>query len=94
MPYANVALQSFHVPLPEHVPHKSIALALLEPGFLAPGHDARGVLATMLQYSQRVVQALGNRLCTYYSYNATHKSASLRSQSGYRPATSPQLRPA
>jgi hypothetical protein len=53
MPYnvadAGVAGQTQHVTMTKHVPHETVALALLQT-ILAPGHDAGGILPPMLQY--------------------------------------------
>src|SRR5210317_1934719 len=45
---SHMPLQPQHVPLPKHVTYQPVALALLEPELLAPGHDARCVLAAVL----------------------------------------------
>src|SRR5262245_30731455 len=57
VPDAIVALQLQHVPLLEDIPHQAAALALEKLAILR-GHDARGVLAAMLQNRQRIVDAL------------------------------------
>ena len=51
-------LQLQHVPLLEHVAHQAAALAQEQLAFVA-GHDARGVLAAVLQHRQRVIDAAG-----------------------------------
>ena len=56
---ADVARQPHHVTLTKHIAHEAIGLALLQ-ALLTPGHDARRVLATVLQDRQRVVNRLVN----------------------------------
>ena len=57
---ADVALQLQHVPLLEHVAHQAVVLAQ-EQRALVLGHDARRVLAAVLQHGQRVVDLLVDR---------------------------------
>ncbi len=54
---ADIALELKHVTLLEHVPHQAVVLAQ-EDLALVRRHDARGVLATMLQHRQGVVELL------------------------------------
>jgi hypothetical protein len=49
--------QALHVLAAEHVAHQAVGLALLEHAVVA-GHDARGVLAAVLQHRQRIVELL------------------------------------
>ncbi len=53
----DVAAELEHVPLQEHVADEAVALAHAEPARVV-GHDARGVLAAMLQHRERVVDRL------------------------------------
>ena len=56
---ANRSYQTIHMPLLKHVFNQAVAFALIKPAF-AKGHHARSILATMLQYRQRIVNALVN----------------------------------
>ena len=60
--------------MPEYVADEAVALAPAKPFLLTPGHDARGILAAMLQDSQRIVDGLVDRLLTNDTDDATHCS--------------------
>src|SRR5210317_1957400 len=74
----HVAGQAQHVPVTKHIPHQSIALALVQT-VLTPGDDTGGVLATMLQHGQRIIDGLVNGPMTDNSNNTTHSSDHLLS---------------
>ena len=57
---ADVALQLQHVPLLEDIAHEADVLAQEQFAFVL-GHDARGILAAMLQHRQRVIDTLVDR---------------------------------
>jgi hypothetical protein len=59
----DIAREAQHVPVTKHITHQTIALALPQ-AVLAPGYDARGILAAMLQDSQCVVNTLIDGLMT------------------------------
>ncbi len=56
----DVAGELEHVLLLEHIAHQACALARAEPT-LESGHDAGGVLTTVLQHRQRIIQTLIDR---------------------------------
>ena len=72
---ANIALQPHHVPAAKYIANQANAFALLEPASVAPCHNAGGILATVLQYGQGVVQSLVDWLRTYNSDHAAHSSS-------------------
>ena len=51
---ADVAAQALHVLLAEHIAHQTDPLALVQ-AIVPTGHDAGGVLATVLQHGQSLV---------------------------------------
>ena len=69
---ANVAFQAHHMLATENVAHQTVTLALLEAELLAPGHDARRVLAAVLQHGQGIIQSLIDWIRTNNSNHATH----------------------
>jgi hypothetical protein len=71
MTHADVASQTQHVSRMKYVADEAVALADIET-VLAPGHDARSILSTMLQHSQRIVDTLVNRFFSNNSDNAAH----------------------
>jgi hypothetical protein len=71
MPNANVAPQLEHVLLLKHIAHQSRILAHEELA-VQGGHDARGILAAVLQNSQRIVDALVDRAHTHHSNDSAH----------------------
>ncbi len=61
VPEPDVAAELEHVPLLEHVAHEAVALAHAEAARVVR-HDARRVLAAMLQHRERVVERLIHRV--------------------------------
>src|SRR5690606_33464863 len=68
---AHVAAQAVHVALAEHIAHQPLA-AHREQLAAIGGHDARGILAAVLQHRQRVIQLLVDRTASGDACNATH----------------------
>ena len=68
---ADVALELQHVPLLEHVAHQADVLAQEQLAFVL-GHDARGVLAAVLQHGQRVVDLLVDGAEAHDSDDSAH----------------------
>src|SRR5688572_4239607 len=73
VPYAHVALEPQHVLLLEHVADQAVVLAQEELA-LVRGHDARGILAAMLQHRKRIVELLVDRAVTDDADDAAHVS--------------------
>ena len=73
MPHPNIAGKAFHVPLAKHVAHQTVTFAYAQ-ALVAAGHNARGVLAAVLQNRQRVVNSLVHRPLRNYSNDTTHTS--------------------
>ena len=71
VPDADVALELQHVPLLEHVADQAVVLAQ-EQLAVVRGHDARGILAAMLQHRQRIVELLVDRAVTDDADDAAH----------------------
>ena len=71
---ADVALQLQHVPLLEHVAHEADVLAQEQLAFVL-GHDARGILAAVLQHGQRVIDLLVDRAETDDADDSAHACA-------------------
>ena len=72
---AHVATQGIHVVLAEYVAHQAATLAGEE--FAAfGGHDARGILATMLQHGQRVIELLVDHASTDDTDDTAHPAFS------------------
>jgi hypothetical protein len=71
VPDADCTLQLEHVVLLKHVTHQAGALARTEPSFKG-GHDAGRILATVLQYRERVVETLIDRTGADYADDAAH----------------------
>ena len=70
--YADVALELEHVLLLEHIAHQPRILAHEQLAVLR-GHDARGILAAMLQHRQRIVDALIDRARSDHSDDSAHE---------------------
>ena len=68
---SDVARQAQHVPLTKHVAHKPVALALSQT-VLAPGNDACGILAAMLQNGQCIIDGLIDGRLPDDAYDSTH----------------------
>ena len=68
---ADVALELEHVLLLEHVAHQPGVLAHEQFAVLG-GHDARGVLAAVLQHRQSVINALIDRADTHHTDDSAH----------------------
>ena len=69
----DVAAQAQHVPFLEHVPDEPVALAQTQPAAVV-GHDARGILASVLQHGERVVERLIDGFLSDDSDDSTHVS--------------------
>jgi hypothetical protein len=59
MTYTHGTLQALHVMLAKNVPHQALALALTE-FTAAAGHDAGGILPTVLKYRQGIIDVRGD----------------------------------
>ena len=57
MAYTHIAFQSEHVAHPKNIAHQAVVLALVQFETIA-GHDARRILAAMLQNGQRIINRL------------------------------------
>ena len=68
---ADVAHQLFDVMLFEDVLHQAVVLAQVQPHAIA-GHHPSGVLATMLQYGQGVVNLLIDRISANQADDSAH----------------------
>ncbi len=68
---ADVARELHHVLLLEHIAHQACVLAHEELAPLAR-HDARGILAAVLQHRERIVEALIDRARADDSYDSAH----------------------
>jgi hypothetical protein len=60
------------VVLAEHVAHQALVLALVKT-IIAAGHDARRVLAAVLQHRERVVQLRRHGAAHDHTGEATHQ---------------------
>jgi len=75
---ADVALQLHHVMLLKDVAHQARALPDIKLAF-ARGHDARCILAAVLQHGQRIVDALIDRAVSHHADNSAHARSPLSS---------------
>ncbi len=71
MPDPDVPDQPAHVPCVEHVPYQTIVLAQIE-AIVLKSHNARSVLAPVLENGQRIIERLIDVGCTDDADNATH----------------------
>jgi hypothetical protein len=68
---AGLTAQLHHVALLENVADQTVALAGTKQALIVC-RDTGGILAAMLQYSQRIVECLVNRLVTDDSDDSAH----------------------
>ena len=73
VPEADVTAELEHVPLLEHVADEAVALADAQASRVVR-HDARGVLASVLQHRERIVDRLIHGLMTDDSDESTHSA--------------------
>jgi hypothetical protein len=64
--------EALHVVLAEHVANQALVLALVKT-IMAAGHDARRVLAAVLQHRERVVQLRRHGAAHDHTGEATHQ---------------------
>jgi hypothetical protein len=57
----------------EHIAYQAIVFAQIQT-LIITGHDAGGILSTMLQYGQPIVQGLIDSFATHDTYDSTHCS--------------------
>ena len=69
---ADVASQPDHVPGMKHVAYQAVVLAQIQTAFVVAGHDPGGVLATVLQYRQGIIDGLVDRFTGNDPDNAAH----------------------
>lgn len=71
MTEADVAFETEHVPMLKHIANEARLLAHEELAFVAR-HDAGGVLTSMLQHRERIVDLLIHRRMTDDSDDSAH----------------------
>ena len=70
---AHVANKVAHVPRAEHITHQPLVLVHVKPVAIGR-HDACGILATVLQDGQSVIEQLIDRAFRYDANNPAHES--------------------
>ncbi len=66
-------MQTLHMVLPEHIADQTLAFALTETS-ADTGHDTRGILPSMLQHRQGIIDIRRDICFRYYSNKTTHSA--------------------
>ncbi len=67
----HVTRQTQHMAGMKHIAHQTVVLAQVQTAVFT-GHDARRILAAVLQYRQAVIQSLIHRVLSHNANDSTH----------------------